>query len=135
MSQFREASRAYERDYIDTAAALQRYAPDELIGFARRLDPGLTGRDFADPGQRLDRMPDEAFMSFGVSRQDVATLRERFATWPRAAEASEHQQDTHEQRTAGERNPGEEPAPPAGPRRRQEERGADADGGGAEIEP
>ena len=35
------ASRAYERDYLDTAAALGRYSPAELIGFARRLDPGL----------------------------------------------------------------------------------------------
>jgi hypothetical protein len=57
---FREASRAYERDYLDTAAALGPYSPAELTGFARRLDPGLEGRDFAEAGQRLDQMPDYA---------------------------------------------------------------------------
>jgi hypothetical protein len=46
------ASRAYERDYLDTAAALERYSPAELIGFARRLDPGLEARDFAEAGQQ-----------------------------------------------------------------------------------
>ena len=35
------ASRAYDRDYVDTAAALGRYSVDQVIGFARRLDPGL----------------------------------------------------------------------------------------------
>lgn len=79
------ASRAYERDYLDTAAALGRYSPAELIGFARRLDPGLEGRDFAEAGQRLDQMPDYAFTSLGLSQQDVARLRERFAGWPPAA--------------------------------------------------
>jgi Nucleotidyl transferase AbiEii toxin, Type IV TA system len=81
------ASRAYERDYLDTAAALERYSPAELIGFARRLDPGLEGQDFAEAGQQLDQMPDYAFTSFGLSGQDVARLRERFAAWPREPEA------------------------------------------------
>ena len=36
------ASRAELRDYVDTAAALDRYTLDQLISFARRLDPGLT---------------------------------------------------------------------------------------------
>jgi Nucleotidyl transferase AbiEii toxin, Type IV TA system len=83
------ASRAYERDYLDTAAALERYSPADLIGFARRLDPGLEGRDFAEAGQRLDQMPDYAFTPFGLSRQDVARLRERFAAWPRQTEAAD----------------------------------------------
>ncbi len=81
------ASRAYERDYLDTAAALERYSPAELIGLARRLDPGLEARDFAEAGQRLDQVPDYAFTSFGLSQQDVARLRERFASWPRESEA------------------------------------------------
>jgi hypothetical protein len=80
-------SRAYERDYLDTAAALERYSPAELIAFARRLDPGLEGRDFAEAAQRLDHMPDYAFTSFGLSQHDVARLRERFAAWLRQAEA------------------------------------------------
>ena len=81
------ASRAYERDYLDTAAALERYSPAELIALARRLDPGLEGQDFAEAGRRLDQMPDYAFTSFGLSQQDVARLRERFAAWPREPEA------------------------------------------------
>ena len=44
------ASRAEPRDYVDTAAALGRYSIEQMIGFARRLDPGLTDRDFADGG-------------------------------------------------------------------------------------
>ncbi len=78
------ASRSYERDYVDTAAALARYSAEQVIGFARRLDPGLDDRDFAEAGQRLDQMPDEAFTPFGLGRRDVVRLRERFAEWPRA---------------------------------------------------
>lgn len=77
------ASRAVPRDYLDTAAALQRYTPAELIGLARRLDPGLTDRDFADAGRRLDQVDDGWFASLGLGQRDIATLRERFAAWPR----------------------------------------------------
>jgi Nucleotidyl transferase AbiEii toxin, Type IV TA system len=77
------ASRSYERDYVDTGAALARYSVEQVIGFARRLDPGLEDRDFAEAGQRLDQMPDEAFTPFGLGSGDVAALRERFAAWPR----------------------------------------------------
>src|SRR5262245_34972711 len=52
------ASRAYERDYLDTAAALERYTPQQLIGFAARLDPGLEGEEFADAARRLDQVAD-----------------------------------------------------------------------------
>jgi hypothetical protein len=78
------ASRAVERDYLDTAAALEHYSVDQLIGFARRLDAGLTSQDFADAGRRLDHMEDEAFARYGLSGRDVARLRERLATWPRS---------------------------------------------------
>jgi Nucleotidyl transferase AbiEii toxin, Type IV TA system len=78
------ASRAEPRDYVDTAAALGRYSVAQLIGLARRLDPGLTERDFADAGRQLDRMPDRVFARYGLTCTDVAALRERFAAWPRA---------------------------------------------------
>ena len=78
------ASRVEPRDYVDTAAALQRYTPDQLISFARRLDPGLEDRDFCDAGTQLDRMPDGLFTRYGLSPQDVARLREQFAVWPRS---------------------------------------------------
>jgi hypothetical protein len=94
------ASRAYERDYLDTAAVLQWFTPAELIGLARRLDPGLEGQDFAEAAQRLDQMPDSAFTAFGLTRQDVARLRERFAAWPRDVEAVGT--ETREKNTAGE---------------------------------
>jgi hypothetical protein len=77
------ASRVEPRDYIDTAAALQRYSVDQLIGFARRMDPGLQDRDFADAGAQLDRMPDGVFTRYGLTPADVARLREAFTAWPR----------------------------------------------------
>ncbi len=77
-------SRAYERDYVDTAAALARYSVDQVIGFARRLDSGLQDRDFSDAGRRLHRMDDAAFTRFGLGPRGVAQLRARFAAWPRS---------------------------------------------------
>ena len=66
------ASRVEPRDYVDTAAALERYSPAQLIGFARRLDPGLTDQDFADAGRRLDELNDRRFTAFGLSPQEIA---------------------------------------------------------------
>jgi hypothetical protein len=74
-----------QRDYLDTAAALERYTPEQLISFAARLDPGLEGEDFADAARRLDQLPGEAFVRLGVREADVTALRERFAAWPRQA--------------------------------------------------
>jgi hypothetical protein len=78
------ASRVEPRDYIDAAAAMERYTADQLICFARRLDPGLQDRDFADAGRQLDRMPDGVFARYGLGPQDVVRLREQFKSWPRA---------------------------------------------------
>jgi hypothetical protein len=77
------AGRFEVRDYVDTAAALDRYTPERLIAFARRLDPGLADRDFADAGRRLDGLPDLRFSRYGLSSFDVGRLREKFAGWPR----------------------------------------------------
>ncbi|MGH3272877.1 MAG: nucleotidyl transferase AbiEii/AbiGii toxin family protein [Streptosporangiaceae bacterium] len=79
------ATRAYERDYSDVARAMQRYSPDQLMGFARRLDPGLTDRDFADAGTTLDRFSDRQLAAAGLAPEDVDMVRERFADWPREA--------------------------------------------------
>jgi hypothetical protein len=78
------ASRAEPRDYLDTAAASEHYSIEQMIGFARRLDPGLTDRDFADAGRRLDQWGDGVFAPFGLSPQDVSNLRKRFTAWPRS---------------------------------------------------
>ena len=78
------ASRAAERDYIDVAAALGRgYSVAQLTGLAVALDPGLTAEDFADAGQRLDRLGDDRFARYGLTQEDVTRLRERFTAWPR----------------------------------------------------
>jgi hypothetical protein len=77
------ASRAEPRDYIDTAAALAQYTIEQVIAFARRLDPGLEERDFADAGRRLDRWGDAIFAPFGLGPAEVAALRATFAGWPR----------------------------------------------------
>jgi Nucleotidyl transferase AbiEii toxin, Type IV TA system len=79
------ASRAVERDYVDTAAALGRgYTVEQLIGLAQALDPGLTAEDFADAGRRLDRLEDKAFARYNLGPADVKRLRDRFAAWPRS---------------------------------------------------
>jgi hypothetical protein len=77
------ASRAEPRDYIDTAAALGHYSIQDAIRLARRLDPGLEDRDFADAGRRLDHWADAVFASFGLDAADIARLRAALADWPR----------------------------------------------------
>jgi hypothetical protein len=83
------AGRVEPRDYADTAAMLERFSPAQLLGFARRLDPGLDGRDFADAGQRLDKLPDQVFAATGLGREQVAIIRQRFTVWPRTADAAD----------------------------------------------
>jgi hypothetical protein len=56
---------------------------EQVVGFARRLDPGLTDRDFAEAAARLDQWGDGVFAPFGLCPADVAKLRARFAAWPR----------------------------------------------------
>jgi hypothetical protein len=77
------AGRAEPRDYIDTAAALRQYSVDQVIGLARKLDPGLDDRDFADAARRLDRWGDPIFAAFGLGPADIAALRAAFRDWPR----------------------------------------------------
>jgi hypothetical protein len=77
-------NRAEPRDYVDTAAALELYTVDQLVSFAKRLDPGLEDQDFADAARRLDQMPDQLFTVYKLSQQDITRLRERFAGWPRS---------------------------------------------------
>jgi len=46
--------------------------------------PGLTDQDFADAGRRLDELSDRRFTAFGLSPEETAERRQRFATWPRS---------------------------------------------------
>src|ERR1700722_3904261 len=77
------AGRAEPRDYIDPAAALRLYSVEDAISLARRLDPGLEDRDFADAARRLDQWGDAVFAPFGLGAADIARLRATFADWPR----------------------------------------------------
>jgi hypothetical protein len=99
------------RDYADVAAALGRYSPAQLISLARRLDPGLTGEDFAYAGLELDQMDDRAFAEIGLSQHQVIALRERFAAWPRHARtATQEPEPRHEPAAqAGRDDPEAEP--------------------------
>jgi hypothetical protein len=106
------ASRVEPRDYADVARMLDRFNPAELIGFAGRLDPGLTAQDFADAGMQLDRIADEEFFRYGLSQQDIAALRGKFAVWPRTAQAG-----TPEIPASGLRHPDTAPEHRPGPQR------------------
>jgi Nucleotidyl transferase AbiEii toxin, Type IV TA system len=77
------ASRIEVRDYIDTAQALREHTAGELIRLARRRDPGLEERDFAEAGQELDRLTDAQFAQYGLTPDDIAGVRAAFADWPR----------------------------------------------------
>jgi uncharacterized protein YjiS (DUF1127 family) len=139
------ASRNEPRDYADVAAALRRYSPAQLISFARRLDPGLTGQDFADAGRRLDQMDDRAFAAIGLSRHEITALRERLAAWPRDAEAidqeahpggsAEHGPDHEHTSVADKREPRVDESDPARPQNSGYERAAQAGWDDPEAEP
>ena len=71
------------RDYIDVAAALERYSVDELLDLAHRQDPGLEPTDILEAGRFLDRLHDNRFTYYGLSADEIASLRRQLAAWPR----------------------------------------------------
>jgi hypothetical protein len=77
------ATRGEIRDYVDVAAALGRYSRTEVVALAREKDPSLSDEDFSAAARRLDQVPDEPFVHYGLSTVDVAALRTAFADWPR----------------------------------------------------
>jgi hypothetical protein len=109
------ASRIEPRDYVDTATALERYRPAQLIGFGRRIDPGLRDQDYADAGRRLDDLNDRRFTASGLGFRDIARVRERFAAWPRtAAEAARQLARERQYETAGQQGQAERGIEPDG---------------------
>ncbi|GAA4953899.1 nucleotidyl transferase AbiEii/AbiGii toxin family protein [Actinoplanes utahensis] len=72
------------RDYIDVAAALERYPLDRVLELAHAADPALDPEDIADAGRYLDRLDDARFLLYGLDRQAIDVLRARLAGWPRA---------------------------------------------------
>ncbi|MEV6931088.1 nucleotidyl transferase AbiEii/AbiGii toxin family protein [Dactylosporangium sp. NPDC051485] len=71
------------RDYIDVAAALDRYSVGELLELARRQDPALEHEDVVAAGRYLDRLDDGRFAFYGLDAGRIAALRERLRDWPR----------------------------------------------------
>jgi hypothetical protein len=90
------ASRVEPRDYADTARLLERYSPAELIGFARPPGPGPESARFrrrrpaTRPHRRLGIHPIRARARRGP------VMRERFASWPRTAEAARREMQASE---------------------------------------
>jgi len=68
------------RDYIDVAAALERYPLARVLELAHAADPALDPDDIAEAGRYLDRLDDARFAVYGV---DPAPIRERLHVWPR----------------------------------------------------
>lgn len=71
------------RDYIDVAAALDRYPVERLLALARRQDPGLDQEDILDVGAYLDRLDDRRFAFYGLTPDQTAQVRRQLARWPR----------------------------------------------------
>jgi hypothetical protein len=71
------------RDYIDVAAALERYPLRRVLELAHAIDPALDPEDIADAGRYLDRLDDARFTLYGLDAPQIAELRARLAGWPR----------------------------------------------------
>jgi hypothetical protein len=71
------------RDYIDVAAALDRYPLARVLELARAADPAMDPGDVADAGRYLDRLDDARFAVYGLDATAVAGLREKLREWPR----------------------------------------------------
>jgi hypothetical protein len=72
------------RDYIDVAAALERYSLETVLELAHAADPALDPEDIADAGRYLDRLDDARFSLYGLKKRDIENLRDRLRDWPRA---------------------------------------------------
>ncbi|SDS91236.1 nucleotidyl transferase AbiEii/AbiGii toxin family protein [Actinoplanes derwentensis] len=71
------------RDYIDVAAALERYPLPRVLELAHAADPALDPEDIADAGRYLDRLDDARFTLYGLDRAAISALRSRLSDWPR----------------------------------------------------
>jgi hypothetical protein len=76
-------SRREVRDYIDVAAALDRYPLPRILELAAAADPALDPDDLADAGRYLDRLDDARFALYGMNAPEIAELRQKLAGWPR----------------------------------------------------
>lgn len=75
--------RALARDYIDVAAAADRYSRRQLLKLTYQRDPGLQVFDPALAAQRLDRPPDAQLSRYRLAQHEAIAVHARFAGWPR----------------------------------------------------
>lgn len=88
--------RGLARDYIDVAAALDRYPRRRLLQLAFERDPGLRVLDVALAAQRLDQLPAGRFGRYGLDPDQVLIVRTHFADWPRDSTADQGAQAAHD---------------------------------------
>jgi hypothetical protein len=87
--------RALPRNFIDVAAALDRYTRRQLLELAFTRDRGLRVADAALAARQLDRLDDVQFLPYQLSGQDVDALRDRFSSWPRDADTDDEAHAAH----------------------------------------
>ncbi|BCB86966.1 nucleotidyl transferase AbiEii/AbiGii toxin family protein [Phytohabitans suffuscus] len=75
--------RAEARDFLDVDAAIQsgRYTRERLLELAAAADAGFDLDIFADALGALRQITDADFDQYGPTRNELASLRERFAAW------------------------------------------------------
>lgn len=88
-------TRHLPRDFIDVAAALDRYRRAELMRLTFTRDLGLRVVDFTDAARELDRLTTDQFRKYGLDDDAVVALRARFADWPRHEEDDREGQAVH----------------------------------------
>lgn len=88
--------RGLARDYIDVAAALDRYPRRRLLQLTFERDPGLRVLDVALAAQRLDQLPDGRFGRYGLDPDQVLIVRAHFADWPRDSTVDQIAQAAHD---------------------------------------
>jgi hypothetical protein len=75
--------RAQPRDFLDIDAVLAsgRYSHDRLLELAANADAGFDQMMFAGALSALDEMVESDFAEYQTSAEQIAGMRERFASW------------------------------------------------------
>jgi hypothetical protein len=96
-------ARREPRDFIDVAAALDRYSRADLMRLAFTRDPGLRVVDFTEAARRLDQLAIVDFAEYDFTPAALVDLRNRFAGWPRHEADDEEGPTVHAAVAARER--------------------------------
>ena len=73
---------------VDAILASGRYTRDELISLAASHDPGFDPLWFAEALAAIDRLPASLFEPYGLTSDEVPSLRERMRYWAHAIRAA-----------------------------------------------